>query len=126
MVNTSKHIELVGTGGSLLISPNEQGLPGWSRVVLRHQNREVVLGSNVFEYIIDHLLAFLTEEKFLKLEWVLTLSELHHVFYGERKGEEAILKIQDAKTDAKVKWIADLKLTNEQQKEWKSILKERC
>jgi hypothetical protein len=117
MVNSSKNIELVATDGSLLlITLNERG---WTRVVLHHQNREVVLGSNVFEYIIDHLLAFLTEEKFLKLEWVLTLSELHHIFYGECKGEEAILKIQDANA----KWIADLKLTNEQQKEWKSVLK---
>lgn len=115
MVESSKNIELIGTNGRLIISPDAQG---WSSVVLYHQNREVALGSEKFQYIIDHLSTFLSEEKFINLEWVLSLSELHFSFYGKRKKEEALLKIQDHKAQ----WIIDLKLTDEQQKEWKSIL----
>jgi hypothetical protein len=115
LVNSSKNIELVCDNGSLHISPDDRG---WSYVVLRYQNRDVILGSEEFQYIVDHLILFLTGEKFTSLEWVLSLSEMHYSFYGEHKEGGAILKIQDHNA----KWIADLKLTNKQRHEWKIIL----
>jgi hypothetical protein len=116
MVKPNRVIELAANDRCLRISPNENE---WSSVVLCEKGIERPLGRGTLKDIISKLLLFVTDRKILKFKWILTLSELHHVFYGTNSKDKAILRIQDENCNP----IAEFQLGSKQRKDLEKILR---
>jgi hypothetical protein len=117
MVNRSKSIQLMADNCGLRIMPDKNE---WSKVSLLMDNTERPLGGETYKSISTKLLKFLSEDniKSPTRQWILTLSELHHVLYGTHDGDGMTICVQNG--DAQ--WIAEFKLGNEQIKKWMSAL----
>jgi hypothetical protein len=89
MANRLKSIQLMADNCGLRIIPDKNE---WSKVSLLLDNTERPLGGETYKSITTKLIKFLSEDNIQSSvrQWILTLSELHHVFYGIQTNDGAL------------------------------------